>query len=431
MKILKWLSPGMKIKRYILQFIGGIVLLIMGIMLCSMKEQVQSEATRIVVYSGSIFIIMGVYFVIRGVRKMIRSLTSLLLPQKEEGLVDFIYRKRKLATGPKIVVIGGGTGLSTLLRGLKEYTSNITAIVTVADSGGSSGRIRSELNELPPGDIRNCLVALADAEPLMGKLFQYRFKEGEGLTGHNFGNLFITALSKITGDFEKAIKESSEVLAIRGQVIPSTLDKVTLVAEYDNGDLGRGEAQIPKSGKPIRKVYLDPPNPRPPDEATNAIGRADLIVLGPGSLYTSVMPNLLIKGILKAVLDSSAVKVYVCNVMTEAGETDGYSAYNHLDALTRHTDKDIVKYCLINTGRIPPEVLDKYKQEGAEPVRVDSNRIRKRNYLVIESEIISITNFVRHDSKKLGKAIIALLAKTKGRTKDLGKRYGGREKISC
>ena len=413
MKLLKWLSPGMKIKRYIFQFIGGIVLLIMGIMLCAMKEQVQSEAAKVVVYSGSVLIIMGIYFVIRGIRKMVKSLASILLPQKEGELVDFIYRKKKLAAGDKITVIGGGTGLSTLLRGLKEYTSNITAIVTVADSGGSSGRIRSELDELPPGDIRNCLVALADTEPLMGKLFQYRFEEGEGLAGHNFGNLFITALSKITGDFEKAVKESSEVLAIRGRVIPSTLDKVTLVAEYSDGSLGWGEAQIPKSGKPIKQVYLQPADSSPPDEAVSAISQADLIVLGPGSLYTSVMPNLLIKGILKAVLDSRAVKVYICNVMTEAGETDGYTAYDHLNVLIKHTQKDIVKYCLVNTGRIPPELLAKYKQEGAEPVKVDSSKIKRKNYLVIEDEIISSTDFVRHDSEKLARVIIDLLAKNK------------------
>ncbi|MEA3560230.1 MAG: YvcK family protein [Candidatus Omnitrophota bacterium] len=416
----------MKIKRYIFQFIGGIILLIMGIMLCSMKGQVSSEAVRVVVYSGSILIIMGIYFVIRGVRKMLKSLTSLFLPQGKMDLVDFIYRKRKLAVGPKIVVIGGGTGLSTLLRGLKEYTNNITAIVTVADSGGSSGRIRDELDELPPGDIRNCLVALADTEPLMSKLFQYRFKEGEGLSGHNFGNLFITALSKITGDFEKAIKESSKVLAIRGRVIPSTLDKVTLVAEYDDGSLTRGEARIHEAGKAVKRVYLEPANAFPPDEAVNAIGNADLIVLGPGSLYTSVTPNLLIKGILKAVLASRAIKVYVCNVMTECGETDGYSAYDHLNALIKHTHKDVVKYCLVNIGRIPSEVLAKYKQEGAEPVKVDSSEIKKRNYFVIEDKIVNVTDFVRHDYNKLARAIINLLAKSKKSKK----KYAGGKKIS-
>ncbi|MEA3328268.1 MAG: YvcK family protein [Candidatus Omnitrophota bacterium] len=426
MKILKWLSPGMKIKRYVFQFIGGIVLLIMGIMLCAMKGQVQPEAAKVVVYSGSILIIMGIYFVIRGIRKMVKSLVSILLPQKKGELVDLIYRKNKLAAGAKITVIGGGTGLSTLLRGLKEYTSNITAIVTVADSGGSSGRIRSELDELPPGDIRNCLVALADTEPLMGKLFQYRFKEGEGLTGHNFGNLFITALSKITGDFEKAIKESSEVLAIRGRVMPSTLEKVTLVAEYNDGSLGRGEAQIPKPGKPIKQVYLQPADCSPPDEAINAINQADLIVLGPGSLYTSVMPNLLIKGILKAVSDSRAVKVYVCNIMTEAGETENYTAYDHLNALIKHTQDGIVEYCLVNTGRIPPELLTKYKQEGAEPVKVDNSQIRKRDCLVIEGEIISTTDFIRHDSQKLARVIVDLLVKNKR----LRKRNVGREKIN-
>ena len=413
MKLFKWLLPGLRIKRYIFQFIGGIILLIMGIMLCSMKEQVGPETVKLVVYSGSIFIVMGTYFVIRGVRRMLRSLVSLFLPQREKELLDLIYRKRKLAGGPKIVTIGGGTGLSTLLRGLKEYSSNITAVVTVADSGGSSGRLRTELDALPPGDIRNCLVALADAEPLMSRLFQYRFKEGTGLAGHSFGNLFITALSKVTGDFEKAIKESSKVLAIRGEVVPSTLEKITLVAEYQDGTSTSGEANIPKQKKAIKKIHLSPTNAKPADEALNAIVRADLIILGPGSLYTSVIPNLLIGGIQKAVIDSPALKIYVCNVMTEAGETDGYTAYDHLETIVRHTNSRIANACLVNTAEVPPQLLAKYKTEGAAPVKLDTDKIKEKGYLVIKKEIISSVDFVRHDSEKLAKVVMKLWDKNK------------------
>ncbi len=385
----------------------------MGIMLCSMKEQVSPETVKLVVYSGSVFIVMGTYFVVRGVRRMLRSLISLFLPQREKELLDIIYRKRRLAGGSKIVTIGGGTGLSTLLRGLKEYSSNITAVVTVADSGGSSGRLRNELDALPPGDIRSCLVALADAEPLMSRLFQYRFKEGTGLVGHNFGNLFITALSKVTGDFEKAIKESSKILAIRGEVVPSTLEKVTLVAEYQDGTSTSGEADIPKQKKAIKRLSLNPADANPTDEAVNAILHADLIILGPGSLYTSVIPNLLIEGIQKAVIDSPALKIYVCNVMTEAGETDGYTAYDHLETIIRHTDPRIANACLVNTAEVPPQLLAKYKTEGAVPVKLDSDKIKEKGYLVIKKEIISTTDFVRHDSERLAKVVMKLWDKNK------------------
>ena len=413
MKVFRWLLPGLRIKRYIFQLIGGIILLIMGIMLCSMKEQVDPGSAKLVVYSGSVFIIMGIYFVFRGVRRMLRSMTSLFLPQKEKTLVDFIYRKRKLAGGPKIVTVGGGTGLSTLLRGLKEYSSNITAVVTVADSGGSSGRLRDELDALPPGDIRSCLVALADAEPLMSKLFQYRFTQGTGLVGHNFGNLFITALSKVTGDFEKAIKESSKILAIRGEVVPSTLEKVTLVAKYQDGTSTRHEDKIPKQKKVIKSLSLDPIDASPTDEAVNAITSADLIVLGPGSLYTSVIPNLLIKGIREAIINSPAAKIYICNVMTEAGETDGYSAYDHLEAIVRHTDSRIANGCLVNTAKVPSELLAKYKAKGADPIEPDIDKIKEKGYMVIEDEIISTADFVRHDSEKLAKVLMNFWNKNK------------------
>ncbi|MBI5123872.1 MAG: YvcK family protein [Candidatus Omnitrophica bacterium] len=311
--------------------------------------------------------------------------------------------------GPKVAVVGGGTGLSTLLHGLKEYTSNITAIVTVADDGGSSGRLRQDFDVLPPGDIRNCLVALADAEPLMGKLFQFRFEEGTELKGHNFGNLFITAMSKVTGDFDAAIKESSKVLAIRGSVVPSTLDKVTLVAEHQDGTESIGESQIPKIQKSIKRIYLRPSGSRPTHEAIEAIRKADIIVLGPGSLYTSIMPNLLVDKIHKEIIASKAVKVYVCNIMTQKGETDGYKASDHLRAIIEHAAPGIVDYCIINTAKIHDGILSKYEEEGSYQVIADSDSLKKMKCKVIEAHIVTVKDYVRHDSEKLAKIIIDLI----------------------
>jgi len=416
MRLLKWLYPGIKVKRWVLLLALGIILLAMGVELCAMKDRVPPRKSIVVVYSGSVVLVVGVVLVIVSIRRMMKSLTGMFLPARGR-LVDYVYRERRkryLARASKVVVLGGGTGLPVLLRGLKEYTSNITAIVTVMDSGGSSGRLREQLDILPPGDIRNCLVALADAEPLMSELFQYRFEEGAELKGHTFGNLFITALSKVTGDFEKAISESSKVLAIRGRVLPSTFNNVNLKAEYEDGTTMVGEDKIPTVRKPIKRIFLQPAGNRAPVEAIEAIKAAELIVLGPGSLYTSIIPNLLIEEITSAILASSAIKVYICNVMTEAGETDGYSAFDHLDALIRHTDSKIVKYCIVNTARIPEELLARYREEDACPVVVDSEKIREKDYVVIEEELISIRDFVRHDPNKLARIIMSLVVKEKG-----------------
>jgi len=257
LKAFKWLYPGMWVKRWVLMAVFGIIMISMGFVMAILEQSPQSKT-----FAG-IIIIIGILSVVTGIKRIIKSLVTVFLPQREEELVEKIYQKRILEKGVKLVVIGGGTGLSTLLHGLKEYTSNITAIVTVADDGGSSGRLRQDYDVLPPGDIRNCLVALADAEPLMGKLFQFRFGEGSALSGHSFGNLFITAMSKVTGDFDKAVKESSKVLAIRGRVLPSTLDKVTLVAEHADGSQTQGESQIPKAKSPIKRIFLKPVNCKP------------------------------------------------------------------------------------------------------------------------------------------------------------------------
>jgi len=358
------------------------------------------------VYLGVAVLIIGVVLVIIANSKMIKSVTTIFLPQREKELVDIVYQKRHLSKGIKIVAVGGGTGLSVLLRGLKEYTSNITAIVTVSDSGGSSGKLRDQFNVLPPGDIRSCLVALADTEPLMEQLFQFRFREDSELAGHNFGNLFITALSEITGDFEEAVRQSSRVLAIRGHVIPSTLYRTALVAEYTDGTRVEGQARITRSKKTIDRVYLQPEDCRVTEEAVLAIEEADIIILGPGSLYTSVIPNLLLKGFVDAISASKAPKMYICNVMTEPGETKGYTAYEHLKAIVDHTRKDITDYCIVNTAGIPEDLLLKYKQEDKYPVDPDVARIKEAGYKVIEGNMISIEDSVRHNSTRLAKIIM-------------------------
>jgi len=402
---LKWFYPGMGVKRWVFLAILGIIMIGVGSAVFISEVFVFGKIIDLIT------VILGIILIFVSVYKIFSSFIKVILPPGNKDLATILYEKRHLERGPKIVVVGGGTGLSVLLHGIKEFSSNIKAIVTVADSGGSSGRIREQFNILPPGDIRNCLVALADSEPLMQKLFQFRFREGGDLQGHNFGNLFITAMTKVTGDFEAAIKESSKVLAIRGEVIPSTLERVALVAEYEDGSHIKGEDKIPKQNLPIRKVTLSPGNVPAADEAIKAIQEADVIILGPGSLYTSIIPNLLIKGITDAIAESQAMKIYICNVMTQTGETDGYKASDHLRALIGHSGKkDVVNFCVVNTAtKVPKGLLEKYEKEKSFPVMADSKRIKELNCSVVEGNLISATDYLRHDSEKLSKIIISLI----------------------
>ncbi|MFH0771374.1 MAG: YvcK family protein [Candidatus Omnitrophota bacterium] len=406
MRWLKWLYPGMKVKRWIFLFSFGILLVMIS---AGFLWYGSSEKNTDLIITGSLLFFCGVTLLIVGIRKMVKSFVTVFIPRREKDLVDIIFRQRQLSKGPKIVVLGGGTGLSVLLHGLKDATSNITAIVTVADDGGSSGRLRNELNVLPPGDIRNCLVALADAEPLMRDLFQFRFTEGDGLKGHNFGNLFITALSKVTGDFEKAIKESSRVLAIRGQVVPSTLEKVVLSAKRADGTQTMGESAISKSSSPIKKLYLSPAGCKPTSEAVQALREADIILIGPGSLYTSILPNLLVTGIVNEISRSRAIKIYVCNVMTQHGETDGYSASDHVDTILKYSQRGFIDYVLMNTAKIPEGLLLRYKEEDSYPVEPDAKKIRDMGIGVAEGDFVEIGDYVRHDADKITKVVISLL----------------------
>ncbi|MCD6539366.1 MAG: YvcK family protein [Candidatus Omnitrophica bacterium] len=409
LKKFRWLYPGIKIKRWIFLTVLGVGILVFGAVRFFNDEEI---FLRILDIGG---VVLGAGLIIGGIRSMLRSLLSLFPSFSSGELLDIVYKKRFLEKGPKVVAIGGGHGLSTLLSGLKEYTTNLIAIVTVADSGGSSGRLRQEFDVLPPGDIRNCLVSLADSPSLMGELFQYRFKEDSELKGHNFGNLFITAMTQLTGDFKRAIEESSKVLAIRGRVLPSTLNKVSLIAEYQDGSLTEGEAEIPKKKRRIKKVYLKSLDAQrritPTLEAIEAIKSAQVIVIGPGSLYTSILPNLVIKEITQAVVESPGLKIYVCNVMTQPGETDGFSASEHVKVLLEHTHPRILDYCILNTRHPPSDLLKRYAQEGAYPVRADTSVLEKMGYQVIEGEFLHATDFIRHDPAKLAKVIIELLHK--------------------
>jgi uncharacterized cofD-like protein len=401
--LIKWLYPGMKIKRWLLIALLGLGIVAGG----SMAAAGEYVFVRIF---GVVIMVCGVLMIVMGTGKMVVSIITLFLPKGERELVNILYQRRYLERGPKVVCIGGGHGLSHLLFGLKEYTSNLTAIVTVADSGGSSGRLREEFNIVAPGDIRNCLVALADAPALMGELFQFRFSEDSALQGHNFGNLFLTAMVQLTdGDFEKAVKESSRVLAIRGSVVPSTVSNVHLVAEYEDGTVTQGEADIPNVKRRIARVFLNPANPPATPQALEAIADADVIVLGPGSLYTSILPNLVVSGVAEALAKSSAFKIYVCNVMTQPGETDRFSASAHLQAIVAHTNPGVVDACLINNAEVPTTALLRYQTGESFPVEADSSRIYQMGYKVYATDLLEVDNYIRHDSEKLTKALIRLI----------------------
>lgn len=319
---------------------------------------------------------------------------------------------------PKIVAIGGGTGLSILLRGLKEFTPNITAIVSVADDGGGSGILREDLGMLPPGDIRACLLALANTEPTMEKLLQYRFKEGL-LKGQSFGNLFIAAMNEIYGSFELAIKEASNVLSITGRVFPMTLENVKLQAELDNGVIIIGESRIPEGakliGSKIKKMSIHPKISYPLDEAIEAINDADLIVLGPGSLYTSIIPNLLVNDIVDTIYKAKAPKVYICNVMTQPGETDEYGILEHVKAILNHSREDFLDYVIANTEEIPVETLNKYITDGSIQVVLepeDESILASSNIKLICDNLVEVRkNYIRHDNLSVSKILVDIAMK--------------------
>lgn len=421
---ISWLCPGINLKRWLLLFAGGVLCCAIGLALffnyqfMGFVEEMLFRMSYLTTgkYSNTVSMLIGFAALCAGLfvmyyatRKIIRSVVEAVMPDNNASLMEIIFTQRKLTRGPAITVVGGGTGLSTLLRGMKYITNNCTAVVTVGDDGGSSGRLRREMGILPPGDLRNCLVALADREPLMERVMQYRFKGNTPLAGHNFGNLFIAAMAEAEGGMEAGLAATSQILNVRGKVVPSTLRDIRLRAEMSDGSIVCGESEIPKVHKRIRTMAMDPVDAQAADSAVEAILKADILILGPGSLYTSVIPNLLVKGIREAVLKSKAVKIYICNVMTQPGETDGYGAYEHVQALIQHAGTQFLDYVIVNDQRVTEAQLLQYSEKGSMPVTPDINKIERLGIQVIPTRLISNKDLVRHNPQKLAQVIISLV----------------------
>ncbi|MEB3340515.1 gluconeogenesis factor YvcK family protein [Okeania sp.] len=416
----KWLAPGLFVKRWLLLSAVGVLLTSLGIgistgmtpvfyTLQTLKGFLAWITTILPNYiSGPIAILSGLLFIFWGQNRSLNNITQVLMPEGNDKLVDLLLTHRRLNRGPKILAIGGGTGLSNLLRGLKDYSANITAVVTVADDGGSSGRLRREIGVQPPGDIRNCLAALASEEKLLTELFQYRFSAGDGLNGHSFGNLFLTAMSEVTGDLERAIAASSQVLAVQGQVLPATLTDVNLWAELSDGRRIEGESNITEAGGKIVKIGCTPENPPALPKVLQAIEEADYIIIGPGSLYTSVIPNLLVSEITEAIACRNIPSIYVCNIMTQPGETDGYTVADHIRAIDVACGKKLFDTVLAQ-GKSPSEkALIKYAQEGSHPVFLDREAVKNLGRKILLTNVMyedEKTGVIRHDSMMLARVL--------------------------
>ena len=410
-----WLLPGLEVKRWFLLIFLGSIMIVLGFMVLANVRPIYLtleliRKAALVLPSNvlaAIFILIGGAIFFKGWQKTTLSIMDMDSSKGNSSVLEKLYRRRMLNKGAKIVAIGGGTGLSMLLRGIKKYTNNVTAIVTVGDDGGSSGRLREEMGILPPGDIRNCIAALADDEDMITELFQYRFKNGEGLEGHSFGNLFLTALCAITGDMVRAVKESSNVLNIRGVVLPATLDDMKLAAVFEDGKIVHGESNIPEAHGKIKRLFTEPEHCKALPEAITAIKEADLIILGPGSLYTSVIPNLLVDGIVEAITKSTAKKIYVCNIMTQPGETDNYSVASHVNALISHAGgKKIIDAVLVNDS-LPDNISEGYAKSGSIPVRLDMENIAPIGIEVVSQKLLQENKqgLVRHSSHRVARAV--------------------------
>jgi uncharacterized cofD-like protein len=416
-KVIKWFYPGLRVKRWV-----SLLLLSLFFLIFSAVRLSFDTLFLLKVFDISLLIISFIGVIV-GLSSLMHSFFQVVYPQNQQGMIDLIYEKRFLSKGPRVVAIGGGTGLSTLLEGLKKHTANITAIVTVADEGGSSGRLREEFGILPPGDIRNCLVSLAETPQLMRDLFQYRFKEGQGIKGHSFGNLFITAMTQVSGSFKDAIKESSIILAIRGKVLPSSLLNLRIKADYLDGTTTKGENRIPQNKSKIKKLHLVPEDAKANQETIAAVKKADIIIFGPGSLFTSVIPNLLIKDLRDTISRRQVMKLYVCNVMTQEGETDDYTAADHLQQIISHTNKDIINCFLVNSGRLTSDLLSNYAQQKSFPVLFDRKRLRKMGVSIYEADVIDRTDYLRHNPYKTAREIIRIYNKRRKKWLGLRNRF--------
>lgn len=406
------MKPGIKIKRWIFLGFIGMVLSVVGFI--EIFSQVGESIAFKVLY---LFLsLIGLLIMYIALSEFIKSFIALINNEKikititDKNIEDLVDEKRVHVGGPKIVVIGGGTGLSTMLRGLKLYTNNITAIVTVGDDGGGSGKLRADLGMLPPGDIRNCILALADTEPIMEDLLQYRFTEGT-LKGQSFGNLFLAAMDGISDNFEAAVQKMSSVLAVTGKVLPVTLDDMKLIAELENGNIVEGESIIPdeviKQKSKIKNLKIEPEKAKPLLDALMAISEADAIVMGPGSLYTSIIPNLLVGDIAECINKSDAIKIYISNVMTQPGETDDFTVSDHIKTLMKYSGKNSVEYVIANNGTIPKDIEERYLSEGSKLVELDYDNIKDLGVKVVETDLVKITKgYVKHDSEYLAQVLM-------------------------
>ncbi len=405
--------PGIGFKRWVLALVLGVLLFGFGVFVAvaAIVSYDVLGAVGLGFLRGRYFVtgvlaggslmagLAGIYLGLLGVARFART--------SAPG-VEQMRSVARLARGPRVVAVGGGTGLAALLGGLKHRTSNLTAIVTVADDGGSSGLLRRSMGVLPPGDIRSCLVALADDESLMRQLFQYRFREG-GLEGHSFGNLFVAALAEVTGDFERAVQESTSVLKVRGRVLPATLQNVELHAEVEGGEQVTGESSITAHARRPLHVWLEPRDAPALPQALAAVEQADIVVLGPGSLFTSVIPNLLIPQVADALRKTSARVIYVCNVMTQPGETDDFGAADHVAALHRHGAGGLIDVVLVNDTPAPSSVSALYERKGATPVAADDERLRALGVQVVHAEVAGGSDVFRHDPARLADAVLRLV----------------------
>ena len=412
--------PGLLVKRWMFLSTGGTLMILLGLAIWTNQtpifhitqflQNLLGFLTNLFpsYISGPLVLAGGLALVFWGQKQTFDTITHVIEPGHDGELIDRLWTQRRLNRGPHIVAIGGGTGLSTVLRGLKHHSSHVTGVVTVADDGGSSGRLRREIGVLPPGDVRNCLAALSAEERLMTELFQYRFTAGDGLAGHSFGNLFLTAMTEITGDMERAIAASSKVLAVQGQVLPATLSDVQLWAEMEDGRIIHGESQIPEAGGRIHQVGCTPANPPALPKVLDAIRNADYITIGPGSLYTSIIPNLLVPEIADAIARSPAPCVYVCNIMSQRGETDGYSVADHIRAIDQACGRRLFETVLVQKRPPSPLALDRYASRNCYPVAVDREAIAALGRRIVLANVMDEDpdGIIRHHSQRLGQMLL-------------------------
>jgi uncharacterized cofD-like protein len=427
---LRWLLPGIKIKRYLLSIFIGILLIVYSLAIVYFRYS-DSWRTKffkeiflidvankipfgnyVILVLGFIILFFAISFVVLGLRELVASISSALVPQKSrKEIMDIVFDKRKESLKKKVVVIGGGTGVSTVLRGLRDKFVKVSAIITVADSGGSSGRLRKEMGILPPGDLRNCLVALAVDNSDVGKILSFRFREKNScLDGHSMGNLLIAALTRMYGDFGDAVVKLGNMLGIKGEAMPFTTEDITLCAEFEDGTIIKGEAEITEHHGKIKRIFIEPETAKPYILALKRISEADLIVLGPGSLYTSIIPPLLLASLTDTLIRSRAKKIYISNIMTEPGETDHFTAFDHVRILEEIIGKNTLDYVLINNGAISPYYINKYKKSGAEPVIADLENFKKNGVKYLAGNFaVERGDVVRHSPEKIAETIMEIL----------------------